>query len=555
MIADGLFGQFSPSGLYFACGGLRATIARVTVVGGQILLEDITDVGEGAAPAWFNPAGSPTDQLLCYNRAETLRTVNTPPPFVAADYTAVPGGLNSYGAGGGVWAGFNAFGQVQFSDGTRLAGRMPVPAGPAVDQLGRTVYLDNTQTRLSLRTAAGAVSVVDNFGGPIERPHLVSQAIVWQRFTGGILQTYGNRGFGIERLQASSVAEVWSVPIETPGGLWVLSHDNAGRMFLRAWGRAEVTTVATGFTNYPHAIYDSGNGGFLTTWGDISGVLQLAFVAVDVLAVPGPGTPNPIPGGGGSGSGPGGSTAPSTRDLTVTPSRRFTPARRPIYPHVKEVTDPAASQSLKLLWDRMHALGERLDTGDIAQRFAGLDQTLTDTQSQIARQAQQLTQNPAEANATQIPGGVGEPGGEPPGVPGDPDPPGPGTGTCADSPGTGHFDPGGPLTVERARKISCGTGDEWSALRVATATSAERDSNMELLLLRIIWHLNQGGFSAGRQRNPSTAISKDKLTVVIGTETRAFDVFIDASSFSKPLVMQWFETFPADMVADAGIAD
>jgi hypothetical protein len=102
--------------------------------------------------------------------------------------------------------------------------------------------------------------------------------------------------------------------------------------------------------------------------------------------------------------------------------------------------------------------------------------------------------------------------------------------------------------------LICGTGNEFSALKNATATQAQRDANQEELLLRMIWHLKQGGFSAGRQQNPSGAISGDKLTVVVDAVLRAYDVF-PGVAFSAPLTTQMLEVAPPVMVDVPGTPD
>jgi len=47
------------------------------------------------------------------------------------------------------------------------------------------------------------------------------------------------------------------------------------------------------------------------------------------------------------------------------------------------------------------------------------------------------------------------------------------------------------------------------------------------LLRRAIWHLHLAGYQSGRQRNPSGAISNDKLTIAIDGAWRAYDIFMD----------------------------
>jgi hypothetical protein len=172
-------------------------------------------------------------------------------------------------------------------------------------------------------------------------------------------------------------------------------------------------------TNYPHAVYSAGAGGFLVAWGAASGALETAFVALDVSAVPGPADPNPIPGGGGGGAGPGGSVPGGASSLTVTPAVKFSRDRRAIYPHVAGITDQPTHDSVKLLWDKVHSLTEEITTFRSAQttqvaaletRAAAIEQDITHLKT---------TPPPVEmpeALATNVPGaGSGGSGG---GVPG-----------------------------------------------------------------------------------------------------------------------------------------
>ncbi len=545
MIADGWFPVWAPTGLYLGCGTARVTLARVAnVVGAVVTLADITDVGQGGAGHWFNPGGAPTDTFLYYDRAASLLTVNTPPPFVSAFHAA--GAFNSYGAGGGVYAGYVAPETIEFNDGPSITPYgMAVPSGPVVDQDGRATFASRAGTDIYVRLPAGAPSTVDSFAGGVVNPHISTQGLVWQRFTGGIQRTFGWRGSNVEDVHAASGSE-YAVPVDTPVGPYILSH-SGGVLFLRPWGSVVYTTIAVGVTNFPHAVHTMAwgtAGGFLIAWSDASGLLVTTFLDLDVTAAPAP-TPTPPPG-------PGPGLPPPA--LTVTPVERFVPRRKAIYPHVSRIADPPAQDSIKLLWDRMHELTERLEVGAIATRFDGVEASVAATNTRLDQQRQELEQNPAATLFTQIPGGSPPPTPTPP-PPGPGPGPGPGGSGCSDSPGTGHFDPGGALTETRARKISCGTGDEFNVLRAATATLAERENNAEILVRRIIWHLAQGGYTAGRQRNPSTAISKDKIALVIGAETRAFDIFIAYDDNTQPLTQTWNEVFPADLVADAGIAD
>jgi hypothetical protein len=118
---------------------------------------------------------------------------------------------------------------------------------------------------------------------------------------------------------------------------------------------------------------------------------------------------------------------------------------------------------------------------------------------------------------------------------------------------TGH-DSGGELTALRAGQILGGTANEWASLANGEATQAARDAHQEELLLRMIWHLNNAGFQAGRQQNPSGAISVDKLTVIVDGVLRAYDMFT-GGAYSDPIGIHVIEVAPPNQVADPGTPD
>ena len=71
----------------------------------------------------------------------------------------------------------------------------------------------------------------------------------------------------------------------------------------------------------------------------------------------------------------------------------------------------------------------------------------------------------------------------------------------------------GPLDAAQAERVVRSTGNEFAHLTTPRGTSDEAIGAAEELLLRVIWHLQLAGFEAARQRNPSGAISNDKLNV------------------------------------------
>lgn len=240
-----------------------------------------------------------------------------------------------------------------------------------------------------------------------------------------------------------------------------------------------------------------------------------------------------------------------------------TPIKR-VFPHVDEVQDWRAQSSLRLAWDRIHDLAERLEASQttITDLVAGhnANETSLTTVRRDARQAlslsQQLAGGAAPSGATPSGevadgdgGGVGGDGGG--GVPEDDG--GGGAIGCQAAGPTGH-DTGGLLNAIRAGQIVCGTGNEFSALRNPVWINAQRALNNIELVRRMIWHLRRAGFEAGRQRNPSGAISEQKLCVVVDGVTRAYEV-LDGVDKSVQTPTQMQEVWPADMQDDPGIPD
>ncbi len=107
----------------------------------------------------------------------------------------------------------------------------------------------------------------------------------------------------------------------------------------------------------------------------------------------------------------------------------------------------------------------------------------------------------------------------------------------------------GETTAYRAGLIIGGVAHEYPALVAPVADEATLDANRLELLLRTIWHLNESGFSSGRQRNPSGLLSTDKIAVVESGVTRAFD------TYTAGMAIQALQVFPANLVADPGTPD
>ena len=60
------------------------------------------------------------------------------------------------------------------------------------------------------------------------------------------------------------------------------------------------------------------------------------------------------------------------------------------------------------------------------------------------------------------------------------------------------------------------------------------------LLRRTIWHLQLAGFQAAGQRNPSGAISSDKLTIFINGGWHVYDIY-SLGVAGRATTVQFFE--------------
>jgi hypothetical protein len=113
---------------------------------------------------------------------------------------------------------------------------------------------------------------------------------------------------------------------------------------------------------------------------------------------------------------------------------------------------------------------------------------------------------------------------------------------------------GSDLTAYQAGLVIGGTAHEFPALVAPAPDQPTRDANQAELLSRIIWHLQQKGFTAGKQRNPSGIVSGDKIALIEDGQLRAFDIFT-SPSFDAVLTVQAIQVSPANLVSDSGTAD
>jgi hypothetical protein len=112
----------------------------------------------------------------------------------------------------------------------------------------------------------------------------------------------------------------------------------------------------------------------------------------------------------------------------------------------------------------------------------------------------------------------------------------------------------GPLTEDRARTVVSGTYNEFPTLRAVFGTEGEAVGAADQLLRRTLWHLQLAGFEAARQRNPSGAISSDKICVRIGGTWRVFDIY-SLGVAGRATTVQWLEITGANPTPGALIPD
>jgi hypothetical protein len=140
---------------------------------------------------------------------------------------------------------------------------------------------------------------------------------------------------------------------------------------------------------------------------------------------------------------------------------------------------------------------------------------------------------------------------EPPPPPPDPEPAPP---PEPSSPNPYHLPPG-PATESRAQQVINNTAAEFPYNTAPHHDVGLKTRLTEELLLRTIWHLHLAGFQAGRQRNPSGAISIDKLTILINGSWIAVDIYTNFDVPGVPLGVIWWPVTPPNHVPEGGIPD
>lgn len=138
----------------------------------------------------------------------------------------------------------------------------------------------------------------------------------------------------------------------------------------------------------------------------------------------------------------------------------------------------------------------------------------------------------------------------PPPAPPEPEPPAPPA-----PPTNPNHVPDGPLTIERAERVVRATANEFPNLVAPPSTEQEGVARAEELLLRVIWHLKLAGYDAARQRNPSGAISNDKLNILVNGAWDARDIFQDLGRPGVPIRVIFLAIDAENPVPYPGIPD
>jgi hypothetical protein len=119
---------------------------------------------------------------------------------------------------------------------------------------------------------------------------------------------------------------------------------------------------------------------------------------------------------------------------------------------------------------------------------------------------------------------------------------------------TGGHIPPGPATAGRASQVVFGTASEFPHLTAVFRSDSAALGAAEELLRRTIWHLHLAGFQAGRQRNPSGAISNDKISIFVNGSWHVYDIF-SLGYAGRATTVQFFEVPAPNHVPDGGIPD
>lgn len=114
--------------------------------------------------------------------------------------------------------------------------------------------------------------------------------------------------------------------------------------------------------------------------------------------------------------------------------------------------------------------------------------------------------------------------------------------------------PAPPAAAAEVERIVRDTAAVHPELLRVFGSEAEAESAAEELLRRILWRLQRAAFLAGRQRNPSGLVSKDKLAVALAGVWHAYDIF-SLGFAGRATIVQFLEIGGANPVPDPGLPD
>lgn len=498
-----------------------------------------------------------------------------------------PSGEDRLAGGNGKFAAFLSPGGVR----TNYSGLASLPAAAIgdIDESGNLVINTNFQagTGLAAYDPTGAlkssVGVTLLYNDPIP---FRSGYYAYLTAVGGYVRTLA--GVLVPALVRTDGVVSTLVPVVVSGELWLLERTD--RLTIRRAMEDEGYEVSYGMTTFTPDAREISPGVARIAWSVTQGETPDQLVVLDLTVATGANTLGVVSGGalvftpqaalpvialpatvntsgsgtsGGSGGSPVGppTGVDTVRGTTGVDRLRALPRRRE-YPELDRVPDDFTRRTLKLLWDRTWDFEDRIRQMQVTQ---GVQETtiasVTANLDAVRRKAEAASIQSGLPTAP-IPAPPGVPGPSPGPPPPGPDP-GPGPGTpppgnapsgCANAGANGHLPAGTSLDATAIGMIVCGVGHEFPALSAAAVDQATRDANQAQLLGRVIWHLQLAGFQAGKQRNPSQAISGDKVTVLVGGGYHAYDIFT-GPPFNQPLTVKCDEVVPADYVPDGGIPD
>ena len=116
-----------------------------------------------------------------------------------------------------------------------------------------------------------------------------------------------------------------------------------------------------------------------------------------------------------------------------------------------------------------------------------------------------------------------------------------------------HVGPG-PINASRASQVVFATAREFPNLTQVFGSEGEAVGAADQLLRRTIWHLQLAGFNAARQKNPSGAISSDKISINIDGQWHCYDIY-SLGVAGRATTVQFIEVPLPNPVADSGIPD